>query len=159
MRLRIVLALTAAAALLLPAGASAKSKLVLKLTAGHPTPVSFTADTDTLVGNPVTLERAARLAKGQTIQIVWHTGADALPADTCPCDGTAGLRPEKGTKLVNVVVQAMHRDQLVSVAPAENVVIEGRRPGDLSISYSWSDYEMPWPPGTRVAVYALFERG
>lgn len=159
MRLRIALALTVAAALLVPAGAAAKSKLVLKLTAGHPTPVSFTSETKTAVGRPATLERAERLARGQTIQIVWHTGADALQPDECPCDGTAGLLPEKGTKLVNVVVQAMRRDRLVAVAPAEDVVIEGRRPRDLSVSYSWDADERPWPRGTRVAVYALFERG
>jgi ABC-type amino acid transport substrate-binding protein len=157
MRLRIALASLLAVALLAPAAASAKSKLVLRLTAGHPTPVSFTADTQT-IGRPVTLERAERLAREQTIQIVWHTGRDALPPQSCPCDGTAGLKPEKRTRLVNVVVQAMRRDQVVSVAPAENVVIDGNRPNDLSITYSWADDEAPWPRGTRVVVYALFER-
>lgn len=159
MRLRTALALTAAGALLAPAGAAAKSKLVLGLTAGHPTPVTFTSDTQTTVGRPKTLERAERLPRDWSIQVVWHTGADALPPDACPCDGTGGLAPERGQKLVNVVVAAVRRDETIATAPAEDVVIEGRRPGDLAVSYSWDAGEATWPRGTRVVVYGLFVRG
>ncbi|HEU4657036.1 MAG TPA: hypothetical protein VFR97_05905 [Capillimicrobium sp.] len=159
MRLRLIPVLVAAAALLAPAGASANTKLVLKLTAGHPSPVDFTSDTQVAVGKPRTLDRAERLRRLETIQIVWHTGDDAIPPTDCPCPGEAGLRPEKGTKLVNVVVQAMKRDQVVAVAPADEVFIEGRRPGNLKVTYDWAADETEFPPGTRVAVYGLFVRG
>ena len=161
MRLRPILALAAAAALLalLPAGATASSKLVLKLTAGHPSPVEFTGETRTAVGVPRTVDRAERLRRNETVQVIWHTGVDALPPDECPCDGTAGLRPERGTKLVNVVVQAVRRDETIAVAPARRVQILGRRPGDLEVRYRWATGEPAFPSGTRVVVYGLFVRG
>lgn len=159
MRLRLILVLTAAAALLVPAGASAKSKLVLKLTAGHPSPVDFTDETLTTVGKPRTVDRAERLRRHETVQIVWHTGVDAVSPLDCPCDGTAGLRSERGTKLVNVVVAAVRRDETLEVAPADEVVIEGRRPRDLSVTYDWASGVRSFPGGTRVVVYGLFVRG
>ncbi|HEY8581856.1 MAG TPA: hypothetical protein VIL49_02885 [Capillimicrobium sp.] len=159
MRLRLLLGLLAAAALLAPAGASASTKLVLGLTAGHPSPVEFTSETRTAVGVPRTVDRSERLRRNETIQVVWHTGADALAPDECPCDGTAGLQPKRGTKLVNVVVQAVRRDETIAVAPARKVRIDGRRPGDLAVTYRWAAGEPDFPPGARVVVYGLFVRG
>lgn len=161
MRLRSTLAVAGAAAslLALPAGASANSKLVLRLTAGHPSPVEFTADTRTAVGVPRTVDRAERLRRNETVQVIWHTGVDALSPDACPCDGTVGLRPARGTKLVNVVVQAVRRDETIAVAPARRVQILGRRPADLEVRYRWATGEPAFPSGTRVVVYGLFVRG
>jgi hypothetical protein len=159
MPLRLIPVLMAAAALLVPAGASAKSKLVLGLTAGHPSPVSFTDETQTAVGKPRTVDRTERLRRNETVQVVWHTGDDAVPPAECPCEGEAGLEPKAGTKLVNVVVQAVKGDETVAVAPPGKVVIEGRRPGDLSVTYDWARDVTSFPSGTRVVVYALFVRG
>ena len=159
MRLRLIPVLIAAAALLAPAGASAQSKLVLRLTAGHPSPVDFTSETRTTVGKPRTVDRAERLRRNETIQVIWHTGDDALAPRDCPCPGEAGLQPARGTKLVNVVVQAVRRDETVAVAPASKVAIEGRRPADLAVTYDWASSVRSFPSGTRVVVYGLFVRG
>jgi hypothetical protein len=149
----LVTAAALAAAVAVPATASAATRVTQKLTAGDRSPVAFQADLLPDGGAPV-LARGAKLRRGQTIEVVQLTGRDVPPPSACACDlqPTEGLPALPGAHLVNVTVQAVRGKRVVATSdPARSMILD-----TAALQYAWPKGTAPFKPGTRLLVYALF---